>query len=441
MVAAIFLLGMLVVSGFLVKAYQENEQLRKRLYRYDSLTSREDVEKQLDSNIHLKQAELEQLLQDEKQLNTKIRSLKQQTTELEEENHLQALGFYKPKYNFDISDDYRNRFDQVTEKRKQMIKNGTAAICRKEWSVGEDVRKGKKMINDYLKVIREAFDAVCDAAIDEAKVANINRLQKRIQANFEKLNKSSAILECQITEGYLKLRLEELNVKYELEMKKQEEQERARAIREQMAKEKKERDAIEKARQEEEAAAEKKRQYQQVQERIQQEMSKAVGEQLEELERQRNYYAELISKAQKDEDDAIERQRGLKSGIIYVLSSLGSLEKDVYRIFMTQNSEPDKYVKNMNPFVPFPFNVRLKIYSEDVTATLQQLHSQFNDRRVNMINPRREFFKVPLKEIKEAVYSIRNKTSNFRIDIQEPEDSPLENEYIRTLAGRENKNS
>ncbi len=439
MVAAIFLLGMLVVSGFLVKAYQENEQLRKRLYRYDSLASREDVEKQLDSNIHLKQVELEQLLQDEKQLNTKIRSLKQQTTELEEESYLQALGFYKPKYNFAVSHDYQNRFDQVTTKRREMVKSGTAAICRKEWSVGEDVKKGRKLINDYLRVIREAFDAVCDAAIDEAKAANINRLQRRIQTNFEKLNKSSAILECQIAEEYLRLRLEEVDIKYELEMKKQEEKERDRVIREQMVKEKKERDAIEKAKQEEEAAAEKKRQYQQMQDRIQKEMSGAIGKQLEELERQRIYYTELIAKAQKDEDDAIERQRGLKAGFIYVLSSLGSLEKDVYRIFMTQNSEPDKYVKNMNPFVPFPFNIRLKIYSEDVTSTLQQLHSQFDGRRVNAVNPRRDFFKVSLQEIKAAIHSIRNKTSDFRIDIQEPEDIPLENEYIRTLANRENK--
>jgi len=436
MLSTFLLLGVLVLGAALVQIYQEKERLQRTLSRYESLISREDTERQLDSNIYFKQDELEQLLGEQEQLNGQIRFLKQQTSELEEESYLQSLGFYEPKYSFIRSEDYQRYFDQITEERKQMVKDDTAAICHKEWTVGEDVKKGRKMINDYLKVIREAFDTVCDAAIYEAKTSNINRLRKRITSNFERLRKSSAILECQIADKYLNLRLRELDVKYELEMKKQEEKEeqkeKDRIIREQ----KKEREALEKARQEEEEAAERKRHYQEEREKIRQEMTKAVGKQLEELDRQKSRYEALIAKAKKDEEDSIERRRGLKSGTIYILSSIGSLEKDVYRIFMTQNSEPDKYVRNMNPYVPFPFNIRFKIYSEDVSLTLQQLHDRFNTRRVNTVNLKREFFQVSLEEIRKVAYAIRSETTGFRINVQEFEDIPLENEYLRTLASR-----
>ncbi|MBF2020295.1 MAG: DUF4041 domain-containing protein [Hydrococcus sp. C42_A2020_068] len=183
MLSTFLLLGMLALSAALVQLYQERERLKRALSRYENLTSREHTEKQLDSNIHLKQTELEQLLDEQKRLNNQIKTLKQQTSKLEEESYLQSLGFYEPKYSFIRSEDYQRRFDQVTAERKQMIKDGTAAICHKAWTIGEDAKKGKKMINDYLKVIREAFDTVCDTAVEDAKYSNLPRLRKRIEAN------------------------------------------------------------------------------------------------------------------------------------------------------------------------------------------------------------------------------------------------------------------
>lgn len=440
MLSTFLLLGVLVLGATLAQMYQEKERLQRALSGYESLVSRENTERQLDSNIYLKQTELEQLSSEQEQLNVQIGFLKQQASELEEESYLQSLGFYEPKYNFIRSEDYQLRFDQITAQRKQMVKNSTAVISHKTWVVGEDSKegrkKGKEMTENHVKTVLETFDIICDSAVSDAKLGNINRLRNRIINTFEKLNKRSKVLECRISENYLNLRLKELDIKYEMELKKQEEKERDQLIRDQMKREKKEREEAEKARQEEEEAAERKRKLQEEREKIRQEMAQAFGKQFEELERQMDRYEILIAKAQKDEQEAIERRRELKSGTIYVLSSIGSLEKDTYRIFMTQSSEPDKYVRNMNPYVPFPFNIRLKIYSEDASATIQKLHNHFHDRRVNTVNFRREFFRVPLEEIRQTIYSIRSETVEFRINIQEFEDIPLENEYLRTLANR-----
>ena len=53
--------------------------------------------------------------------------------------------------------------------------------------------------------------------------------------------------------------------------------------------------------------------------------------------------------------------------------------------------------------VPFPFDVHAVIFSENAPELECKLHRHFADRRVNLINLRREYFRVTLEEIIEAV--------------------------------------
>lgn len=423
------LLVALACCGFWIQMQQrEQDRLQKKLRRYESLSSQEELQRQLASNI-------DELLSEQERLSTQVRSLQEKVSVLTEEDYLLSLGFHEPKYDFISSDDYQRRFDQVTSERKKMVKNKTAAICSsyKGWTVGGDEKKGKKLIDNYLNLIRGTFDTICDSAISEAKTSNINQLKKRIRSNFDRLNQLSNILQCKITEGYLNLRLRELDIKYEMEAKKQEERERDRIIRDQMAQEKKDREAIEKARQEAEEAEQREKQYLEEREKIRQEMTQAVGQRLEELERQNKQLEQLISKAQIDKEDADLRTRKLKSGFIYIISSIGSLEQDIYRICMTQRDEPDRYIREMNPIVPFPFFPHFKVYSEDVSDTLKRLHQRFHNRRVNKVNDRREFFRVSLDEIDRAISDIDNETGVLK-NIQRFDVTPIGNEYLRTRA-------
>ena len=54
--------------------------------------------------------------------------------------------------------------------------------------------------------------------------------------------------------------------------------------------------------------------------------------------------------------------------------------------------------------VPFPFDVHTIIFSEDAPSLENNLHKAFENRRVNLVNPRKEFFNVTLDEIKEVVH-------------------------------------
>ena len=63
--------------------------------------------------------------------------------------------------------------------------------------------------------------------------------------------------------------------------------------------------------------------------------------------------------------------------------------------------------------VPFVFDVHAMIFSNDAPALESALHRAFDDRKVNMINTRREFFHVTLEEIEEVVKKNFDRTVEF----------------------------
>jgi DNA repair exonuclease SbcCD ATPase subunit len=394
---SIVLLAALAFCGFWIQMQQsKQDKLRKDLRRYESLSSREERERQLHSNI----ADLER---QQEFLTTQISNLQQESRELDAKVYLQAIDYYEPKFDFIKSSEYVIHLKNIKLDQEKMRKDGKAFISNVKLTLDGNQRKGEQMIKSLLNLIKEAFETQCDYAIREVKYNNVSILEKRITNTFKKLNKLSEVTHCEISQEYLNLKVKELYLKYELEEKQQEEKQKEREIREQMKQEEKERLNFEKARREAEEAEEIEKQYEEDIEKVRREMEQAVGTQLDDYNRQIKYLQEQLSKAQADKEKAISDFTRLKSGYIYVISNIGSLGRDIYRIFMTKSSKPDVYVRTMNPSVPFPFDVHFKLFSEDASETVQYLHQQFNDKRVNIVNEKREFFKVRLDEIEQVV--------------------------------------
>jgi hypothetical protein len=71
---------------------------------------------------------------------------------------------------------------------------------------------------------------------------------------------------------------------------------------------------------------------------------------------------------------------------------------------MTRRFEPLERVDELgDASVPFPFDVHAIIYSEDAPSLETTLHREFATRKVNMVNARKEYFRVSLDEIRAAV--------------------------------------
>ena len=88
---------------------------------------------------------------------------------------------------------------------------------------------------------------------------------------------------------------------------------------------------------------------------------------------------------------------------------------------MTRRLDPTERVDELgDASVPFDFDIHAMIFSEDAPALEAALHKAFENKKLNLVNHRREFFKVTLDEIKAVIKQNYDKTVEF-IDTAEAE--------------------
>lgn len=134
-------------------------------------------------------------------------------------------------------------------------------------------------------------------------------------------------------------------------------------------------------------------------------------------------YQEALENSQR----AISQAQLTKSGHVYVISNIGSFGENVFKIGMTRRLEPLDRIRELgDASVPFSFDVHALIYSEDAPALENELHKVFADHQVNRVNPRKEFFKVPLEIIADEV-----KKRNAKIEFTMLAEA---SEYYQSLA-------
>lgn len=101
------------------------------------------------------------------------------------------------------------------------------------------------------------------------------------------------------------------------------------------------------------------------------------------------------------------------------MSNIGVFGENIYKIGMTRRLElQDRIDEFGNASVPFNFDVHGMIFSDNAPALEAVLHRAFEDKKLNMVNHRREFFRVTLDEIKKVIRENYDKTVEF-IDIPE----------------------
>ena len=93
-----------------------------------------------------------------------------------------------------------------------------------------------------------------------------------------------------------------------------------------------------------------------------------------------------------------------KAGYVYVISNLGSFGNDVFKVGMTRRLDPQERIDELgNASVPFKFDVHSFIFSQDAVQLESDLHAALESKRVNKVNPRKEFFKVSLDDLEKLV--------------------------------------
>lgn len=416
------------------KGKQYKSELEALQQKYDELQALLTPEMRNALALQEKIRELEQSIQSEQKeigsldkaiadkqnhislLDNTISNKKSEIVSLDDEILVQEFGLYEPYFDFANALDYKEELAKIRSKQKELIKNKTAVSGATEWTVNGSASKGKKMVSDTQKLLLRAFNTECDELVAKVKYTNFDASLNKIYKSAEAISKLGTIMHISINSNYLDLKIKELRLAFEYQQKKQEEKEAQKAARAEMR---------EAARLQKEIEAQRKKiekeqthyqtAYDHLLHQIEQNPDNAdLSKKKDELENQLND----IDKAMKDID---YREANQRAGYVYVISNIGAFGPNVYKIGMTRRLDPQDRVDELgDASVPFNFDVHAMIFSDDAPALEAALHRAFEDRKLNMVNTRREFFNVTLDEIKEVVMKNFDKTVEF-IDIPDAE--------------------
>lgn len=308
-----------------------------------------------------------------------------------------TVGLYSAYYDFPTSDGYRLKLESVRNRQKELYKAGRAVSSPLEWTVGGSRAEGEKMVKQYSKLLPRAFDSECDSAVANVTWKNVIRMEELIKKAFETINSLGKVMGISITPELRDTRIEELRLMHEYADKKRIEAEEQRLIKERMREEERAAREFKKA---QEDAEEDQRRYAKALERARAEAAKAGGAALAEAQERIRQLEENLREARERGERAVAQAQLTRAGYVYVISNIGSFGENVFKIGMTRRLEPVERIYELSDAsVPFEFDIHAMFYTEDAPTLESAFHEYFDDRRINLVNPRKEFFNVTLDEI------------------------------------------
>jgi len=311
------------------------------------------------------------------------------------------------------SEEVKTNLIMIKKNEKDLIEKGKAIALLNTVS-------DKKALNNNVRQLLRCYNAECENYFTNINFKNIDSIKSHIQKSFDTLNKIFTTDNINLTDKMLVMKLDEATLLYSYYQKKEQEKEQQKAIREQMVEEEKVRRELEKKKQ---SIEKDEKQFNTEISKLMAYMSKSVdtvqnqlySDKIKELE-------EKLKALEGEKKDVATREENARAGFVYVISNIGSFGEDVYKIGMTRRLEPmDRIDELSSASVPFEFDVHAMIFSGDAPTLEAKLHQVFEKYRVNKVNERKEFYKVPLKEIEEEVKKNHNATVEFTLLAQAKE--------------------
>ena len=399
-------------------------------------------------NLQHKNKELKLKLMKQKLIESVLQESENNTSDTMEETDIEEQF----KYDIKSSEKWLELYDSQVERSKQLVKDKLACICNANWAVDGSRAKGKKMTEDGIKIALMSFDTIVDRACNYVTSTNYDKLRHKVKVAFDKINRLNYVNQISITHEYLTSKLSELETMHKYRIMKQDEREKAKEIRHKAAEEKREKERLE--------AEEKKLQLELDRQRQIEESARLITKQqleentklLEELHNKgeevgklESLVAELQSKLEESEKnqqlaeeklieqivDIQDKKETLQAGFVYIISNYGAFGENVFKIGVTRRADPLERINELgNASVPFRFNVHAIIPSEEAFKLEHRIHQRLRKYRVNLVNNRKEFFKIDINELQDILSElVDNIEFNFEI---------TEEQYLETCQIRNN---
>ena len=374
----------------------------------------ENSKKKYNFIIQNKKKEVQKLENLILELKAKKTDMKKDLIELKDEKLYQSFSLYEPMYRALNSDEYKIKINEIRKKQKEMLKNDTAAMCNTNWTLNGSISKGRVMTKNMIKQVIKCFNIECENIINKVKFNNIYSMKKRINSLFESLNKLNEKNDIEINNEYLKLKIKELYLVYEYEVIKQEEkEERKRALDEKREEAK----VIKEIEEKRKLLFKEESHYLNEISRVNDKLSKSdniSNNEYKTLQQKKEHLENLL----KDTEVAIKevdyREANKRAGYVYVISNIGSFGENIFKIGMTRRLNPkDRIDELSNASVPFKFDIHAMIFSDDAPTLESNIHKELENKKVNYVNSRKEFFNVSIEEIEKIIKKNYDKSVEF----------------------------
>lgn len=430
------------LQGRLNPSEEKIAQLQDEITRLES--SKTNLELFFESNknkTEVLNALLEKIQKLEKQENTQIKKIKK------------LKEMYKSiEYTIEKFPEYQTIINKISDEEFSIVPNVMLKLHHMDVkSLNKLFKENQKQIETILNQYEDRYTSKANKTIYHLMVVALQAELQNVLYNlkFEKLDVAIEDIK-NITQKYLKLAesgnqtiaktlmnfigqieylfINAVKIEYNYYVKKEQARQEQLAIRQQMREEAEERRLL-KLQQEKIEAEESKfhselnRTEELLKNSTNQEEIEILNKKILELQAQ---LSDVITK----KDEIINLQNG-KAGNVYIISNLGSFGENMFKIGMTRRIDPQERINELgSASVPFKFDVHSFIFSEDAVNLEKELHKRLDDKRVNKVNLRKEFFYSNIDELEKLVNEI-DPTAEFNKTM-------LAEEYHQTLSSTEN---
>ena len=316
---------------------------------------------------------------------------------IQAEIYAQNVGLYEPIYNLQTSEEYKSRLNKCRQEQKMAIAKRQALNEPETLIVDDSESKGKKVHKGMYDLALTAFNLQCDALIGKVTGLNINKIQDRIYKIAADINKHMGCIGFGIDDFYLELKIAELFITYEYTLKIEQEKEDLKIKKEIL--------------------------------REQNLLEQEIERENKRLERELKQYQDELRRHPDDKD--------IQDNVVYVM---GKIKENDYRLAnqrcgfvycitndampgmvkvgLSRRLDPSIRIEELsNASVPYKFKTHCIIFTKDCFALESALHREFDDKRVNMANKKKEFFYITLDEIEKVIKSKYDPDAVFYKDV------------------------
>lgn len=316
---------------------------------------------------------------------------------------LQEAGVYRYRHPLSDAVAYQKALVDLDETIKAMVrKDGGAVLATTSWTVNGSEAQGRTMVRDFSKLMLRAFNAEADNLVRGLKPYKLDAAIDRLTKVADVIERLGKTMHIRISPAYLRVRIQELELTADFLQREAEQKEAERLERERMREERKVQQEMERER----ARLEKERtHYNNALEALLAKGNEAGAERLR----------EQLADVERAIADVDYRAANIRAGYVYVISNVGSFGEEMIKVGLTRRLDPVDRIRELSDAsVPFNFDIHALFFSKDAVGIESSMHDRLAERRVNLVNPRREFFRATPQEAKLVLVALAGELLQFQ---------------------------